>query len=143
MATFVRLRADNIGALTVMSALVFVAAPAAASTVTLDSQHNVRPSLVNFERPFHISEPRALGDALGNEAVASLLQALRQPADDSRLLLREPSAGPKALDFASAESVARQIFDATKHGPGSDLFGLVGLALWALWWRRRLPALDT
>lgn len=56
--------------------------------------------------------------------------------------LRLPDVKWGEFDFSHAQAVALEWADATIHGPGSHAFGLVGLMLWVLWWRRRLPALD-
>jgi hypothetical protein len=47
---------------------------------------------------------------------------------------------PEKFDFSRAEAVALGIVEATMRGPGSQAFGLVGLSLWLVWWRHRLPA---
>jgi hypothetical protein len=122
MATFVHRRADKLGALALTMALVAIAAPATASPVMLTSPLVTHSSVFEFKALSYVAGP-------ARPAIDVLIPGVRVD-----------HVGEGEFDFSRAHSVALEWADATIHGPGSHAFGLVGLTLWLLWWKK-LPAL--
>ncbi len=132
MATFVHHRAEKLGVLALILTLVPGVLPVAASAVTVHSASAASSNVWGFEEGPHVTALAKLGIGLSMSSV------------DSQLPGPSHSIGTTAegFDFSQAHAVAMEIFDATTHGPGSHAFGLVGLTLWLVWWRRRMPSID-
>ena len=131
MVTFVHYRAEKLGALALILTLVPGVLPAAASTVTVHSAATASSNVWRFEEGPYVTVLAKLGIGLSVSSVASQLPGPSRPIGTT----------PEGFDFSQAHAVAMEIFDATTHGPGSHAFGLVGLTLWLVWWRRRMPSI--
>ena len=109
--------------------LVAIAAPATASPVMLTSPAVAHSNIFVLD-----AAPYAELARLG---IGFNVSSITTPAVSP---FRLPDVRWGEFDFSRAQAVALEWADATIHGPGSHAFGLVGLMLWVLWWRR-LPSL--
>lgn len=131
LATFVHHRVEKLGALALILALVPGVLPATASTVTVHSAAAASSNVWGFEEGPYVAALAKLGIGLSMSSVDTQLQGPSHPIGTT----------PEGFDLGQAQAVAMEIFDATTHGPGSHAFGLVGLMLWLVWWRRRMPSI--